>query len=344
MTIMDVKPGDALVYVVGGVEYSAVALGEPSFGANPNWRGLGYNLNVSYLGRDGVAVKVLGAQALSAALSEDEAQHLYLEMAKLNRIFRQMSADEQMEYVAAQEKAILAQPRTTGWKLPWQMAAAPVDKTALAPIESKFVDVFATMPLVSQKDLLLSIISSPAVRAILTDEANEAEFLAALGVQEHEDPDAPPMPPDEFVKRFNAALVGEVGQTAGMTPEDRKKAMLETVQSVDFKSMLLEDEDSFAAIRAAFGIPFEIGGQAGGAVPDGGTYPTGTGSAFSKFGWWLWMLLKRDFEVSERLTIGAHKEPVPVAQPTCSFDEGIAGAVGPAEPEPEPTPAEEPKQ
>jgi hypothetical protein len=121
MSVGNVKQGDRVVYVVGDVEYNAVALGGASFGVHPGLAAANFHLNLVYLDGQGVAVKVIGAPLLTAAASDEEFEQIVMAEARMKpelvaADFDTSAKDAAAANHAAHAERILRNPREIGWR------------------------------------------------------------------------------------------------------------------------------------------------------------------------------------------------------------------------------------
>lgn len=121
MSVGNVKQGDRVVYVVGDVEYNAVALGGASFGVHPGLAAANFHLNLVYLDGQGVAVKVIGAPLLTAAASDEEFEQIVTAEARMKpelvgADFDTSAKDAEAANKAAHAERIRRNPREIGWR------------------------------------------------------------------------------------------------------------------------------------------------------------------------------------------------------------------------------------
>lgn len=125
MKTADVKQGDRVVYTIGGVDYSAVATGSPSFGVHPGLSAANFHLNLVYLNEQGTPIKIFGAPLLTSAQTEDEKAQILAAEVRIKPALVTAdddAADKAEKKTAAQEneaahaQRLAAQPVTIGWR------------------------------------------------------------------------------------------------------------------------------------------------------------------------------------------------------------------------------------
>ena len=122
--LKDVKQGDVVVYEINGVQRNAVSQSSPWLGYNSGRRSASFHLNLTYLEENGSAVRVVGAQLLTKAASDEE----LAEIAKISAAQHHSPSHEKLQHedtawLAAHDDATKAevlrlksQPVTIGWR------------------------------------------------------------------------------------------------------------------------------------------------------------------------------------------------------------------------------------
>jgi hypothetical protein len=111
-----IKLGSRVVYAVGDVEYSAIALAPAGEGYSQGLRLSSIFLNLIYLNEFGVPVKIIGAPLLGVAADEDHVKEVAQKAAEKTLGYTSSNLEGRSAIYDAQVDHIKANPRTVGWK------------------------------------------------------------------------------------------------------------------------------------------------------------------------------------------------------------------------------------
>ena len=131
-----------VVYEINGVQRNAVSQSSPWLGYNSGRRSASFHLNLAYLDENGSLVRVVGAQLLTKAASDEE----LAEIAKISAAQHHSPSHEKLQHedpawLAAHDDATKAevlrlksQPVTIGWR-------PHVDGEEIAALKAEYVAV-----------------------------------------------------------------------------------------------------------------------------------------------------------------------------------------------------------